>query len=162
MIDAAIIIESPVLPDVARSGSTDGLDLCGKPTGNPEKKRAGIGMPATLYLQQFGDLLYHAFGEYPYHVGSSLTGATWRDVDVRVMLDKEKYAAWGFGDPKKCHENEKWCAFVMAFSALGRQMTGLPIDFQIQETDTANATYSRPEHPRSALILCALRRSNEK
>lgn len=136
------------------------LDLAGKESGNPEKKRAGIGMPTTLYLQQFGDLLFHAFGHYPYHVGSSLTGATWRDVDVRVMLDKEEYAAMGFGDPKRPHENEKWCAYVMAFSALGRQMTGLPIDFQIQETDTANADYARPEHQRSALILCAIRKSN--
>jgi hypothetical protein len=131
-----------------------------RPTGNPTKERSGIGMPATLYLHQFGDLLFHAFGEVAYHVGSSLIGAVWRDVDVRVMLDKEQYAAMGFGDPEHPHENEKWCAFTMAFSELGRKMTGLPIDFQIQETDKANADYHRPDQGRSALMLCALRRGN--
>lgn len=133
-----------------------------RPSGNLKKASSGIGMPTTLYLQQFGDILFHAFGTYAYHVGSSLTGKTWRDVDVRIMLDKEKYAAMGFGDPKAPHENQKWCAYVMAFSLLGRQMTGLPIDFQIQETDTANAEFSQGEgNARNALILCAVRRSKE-
>lgn len=123
------------------------------PTGNPNKTRAGIGMPATLYLKDFGTVLFEAFGEVPYHVGSSLTKPTWRDVDVRIMLDKEKYEAMGFADPKNPHENPRWVAFVKAFSLLGRQMTGLPIDFQIQETDTANADYkSEDGHSRSALF----------
>lgn len=135
------------------------LDLRGKPSGNPKKKRAGIGMPATLHLQYFGDLLFHAFGEYAYHVGSSLNGKTWRDVDVRIMLDKGIYATMGFGDPKRPQENDRWCAYVMAFSELGRKVTGLPIDFQIQETDTANADY--PHHHRSSLIMCAVRRAND-
>jgi hypothetical protein len=127
-----------------------------KPSGNPEKKRAGIGMPATLYLQRFGDLLFRVFGEYPYHVGSSLTGETWRDVDIRIMLDAQKYEAMGFGDPSRPHDNECWCAYVMAFSALGREMTGLPIDFQIQETETANKDFGRAGHARSALIRFTL------
>lgn len=132
-------------------------DLAGKPSGNPKKKSAGIGMPAALYLQHFGRIVYEAFGEFPYHVGSSLDGETWRDVDIRLMLDAEKYAAMGFGDPARPHENERWCAYVMAFSALGRQITGLPIDFQIQETKTANKDY--PKCRRSALILRSLNRA---
>jgi hypothetical protein len=127
-----------------------------KPTGNPKKERAGIGMPTSLYLQEFGEILFHAFGEYAYHVGSSLTGATWRDVDVRVMLDAEKYSAMGFGDPKRQHESARWVAYTMAFSELGRKMTGLPIDFQIQETNTANADY--PESRRSSLLMGPYRR----
>jgi len=129
-----------------------------RPSGNPEKKRAGIGMPATLYLQRFGDVLFRAFGEYPYHVGSSLTGETWRDVDIRIMLDAEEYKAMGFGDPKQPHMNERWCAYVMAFSALGREMTGLPIDFQIQETNTANQEF--PNSQRSCLILFSIVRQD--
>lgn len=130
-----------------------------KPSGNPAKDRAGIGMPATLYLQDFGLVLFDAFGEMAYHVGSSLTGATWRDVDVRVMLDKAEYAAMGLGDPKQQHENPKWVAMSMAFSLLGQKMTGLPIDFQIQETETANAEF---DSPRSALLVGILRRQNRK
>ena len=128
-----------------------------KPTGNPEKKSSGIGMPASLYLQQFGDILLMAFGEVAYQVGSSLMGPTWRDVDVRVMLDPEDYKARGFGDPTNPFLNDRWVAYTMAFSELGRKMTGLPIDFQIQERDTANKQY--PNGGRSALILASVRRS---
>jgi len=130
------------------------LDSC-TPSGNPEKKRAGIGMPATLYLQQFGDIVYQAFGEFPYHVGSSLTGSTWRDVDVRLMLSDNDYAIMGFGDPKCPHENPKWCVFCAAFSELGRRMTNLPIDFQIQQTSLANIEHNKH---RSSLFLCEIRR----
>jgi hypothetical protein len=120
------------------------------PSGNPTKTRAGLGMPAALLVEAYADLLYHAFGETPYQVGSSLTGAIWRDVDIRVMLDDKVYADMGFGDPHFPHANERWCAYVIAFSELGRKMTGLPIDFQIQDTTVAN---EQNDAPRSALIL---------
>lgn len=126
-----------------------------KPSGNPKKVAVGIGMPASIYLQQYGDFLYQAFGVIAYQVGSSLTGP-WRDVDVRVMLDKEVYAAMGFGDPKRPQLNARWCAYVVAFTAVGQKMTGLPIDFQIQELETANA---ESEGGRSALIMTQLQRS---
>lgn len=65
-------------------------------------------------------------------------GPGWRDVDVRLMLDDEVYEAMGFGDPKRPHDNARWVAFTLAFTELGRKMTGLPIDFQIQQTSRAN------------------------
>lgn len=101
-------------------------------------------MPAALKLQRFGSLLWDVFGEPAYQVGSSLRGREWRDVDVRLLLDESNYGAWGLGDPNRPHDNSKWCGLVMAFSALGREMTGLPIDFQIQETVTANAQFDGP------------------
>lgn len=133
----------------------DELKKC-VPSGNPEKKRSGIGMPESLYLSLFGDLLLSAFGEMPYQVGSSLNGETWRDVDIRIMFDTEEYQKWGFGDPESPHTNAKWVAFTMAFSLLGQKITGLPIDFQIQDTDWANKKYDRPHHSRSALFLYKL------
>lgn len=114
-------------------------------------KRPGIGMPTALFFDEFGALVHDAFGEHPYHVGSSLVGKAWRDVDVRLMLDDAQYAAMGLGDPEHPHQNPKWVALVKAFSGLGRQMTGLPIDFQIQATSHANAKF--PSAPRSALGL---------
>lgn len=107
-----------------------------KPTPNP-----GIGMPAALMLDDFGAVVWDAFGEPAYHVGSSLMGKRWRDVDVRLMLDDEQYEAMGLGDPQRTHANPKWVALVRAFSALGREMTGLPIDFQIQQTSRANEQF---------------------
>ncbi len=130
-------------------------------SGNPDKKSPGIGMPATLWLQEFGDLLYLAFGEVPYQVGSSLTGKQWRDVDVRLIMPDEKYQTMGFGDPKNPHESPRWVAYVLAFSALGKQMTGLPIDFQIQSQTEANENKAN-DGVRSALIVGALRRQNRK
>jgi hypothetical protein len=115
----------------------------------PKKWRPGIGMPTALYLDEFGAMVSAAFdGETPYHVGSSLTGKSWRDVDVRLILADEDYERLGFGDPAHPHQNAKWVALVKAFAALAREMTGLPVDFQIQQRTRANAT---EDGPRSAL-----------
>jgi hypothetical protein len=132
------------------------------PSGSDKKERAGIGMPASLWLEEFGDLIYLAFGEVAYQVGSSLTGKVWRDVDIRLILDDTKYQNMGFGDPKDFHsqhQSPRWCAYVMAFSALGKQMTGLPIDFQIQSMTQANDDPAN-DGVRSALIIGAIRRKN--
>ena len=53
----------------------------------------GTGMPHTTLLEAFGQWIYDAFGETAYQVGSSTTGKTWRDVDVRLILDDEQFHA---------------------------------------------------------------------
>jgi len=127
-------------------------------TKSKAKKTVGVGMPEALWLNEFGSLVWSAFGEIPYHVGSSLMRKSWRDVDIRLMLDDDKYEAMGFGNPEHQHRNAKWVAMCMAFSELGRKMTGLPIDFQIQQTTLANKQYSRSGgHWRSALGFTELR-----
>ena len=115
----------------------------------------GVGMPQQILLHQFGKLIFDAFGEWPYHVGSSVFDkAGWRDVDVRVMLDDAEYERVVGGPPVNPPlNNKRWCALCLAFSIVGREMTGLPIDFQIQQTTEANRLYG--DKPRSALILCA-------
>lgn len=114
-----------------------------------------VGFPACLKLQEFGSHVWSAFGEVPYHVGSSLLEKKdWRDVDVRLLLDDGVYASMGFGDPTDQHQNGKWVALCLAFSALGKEMTGLPIDFQIQQRTWANETF---DGLRSALGLVPLR-----
>lgn len=112
-----------------------------------------VGMPQALRLQQFGNDLRAAFGEMAYHVGSSLRNKDgWRDVDVRIMLSDEQWDAQGFGDPAYVHSNAKWRAITLAWSAYGRVLTGLPIDFQLQRRSDANRDYGQPEHQRSALF----------
>lgn len=120
---------------------------------------SGVGMPASLWLNEFGSQVMSAFDAVPYLVGSATgaLGKPWRDVDVRVMLDDEVYAAMGLGDPERTHSNGKWVAMCLAFSALGKAMTGLPIDFQLQQRTWANAKYSGTAHVRSALGFVALR-----
>lgn len=116
-----------------------------------------VGMPATLLLEQFGYQVYAAFGEYPYHVGSSVFHKQWRDVDVRLILEDDVYEQIGLGDPKRPHENEKWVALTLAFSALGKAMTGLPIDFQIQQQTNANTTYSQKDGCVRSALGCIAR-----
>ena len=102
-------------------------------------------MPADLYLEEFGHQIWNAFGATAYHVGSSVFGKEWRDVDVRLLLEDEEYERMGLGDPEHPHQNAKWVSLVMAYSALGKHMTGLPIDFQIQQQSYANKTYSQKD-----------------
>lgn len=118
----------------------------------------GVGMPAELKLHEFGSQVWFAFGEIPYQVGSSVRSKQWRDVDVRVILSDKKWEEYGFGDPERVHRNGKWCALCLAFSALGREMTGLPIDFQIQQATDAD----RYVGDRSALGVIPLRCADSK
>ncbi len=110
-----------------------------------------VGMPQGLMLHAFGSLLWDVFGHEAYHVGSSLRDKSgWRDVDVRVMLPDSEWESLGLGDPENPHRNAKWCGLVLAFSELGKKMTGLPIDFQIQQMSHAN---KHDDGRRSALVV---------
>ncbi|WP_431935812.1 hypothetical protein [Micromonospora sp. RP3T] len=106
------------------------------------------GMPAGIWLTKFGVIVSDYFGRVPYHVGSSLDSKQWRDVDVRLILPDDEFAA-RFGNNRSSDTNPKLAAITLAFAALGQQMTGLPIDFQIQPQSWANEHYPGP---RSALI----------
>jgi len=113
----------------------------------------GVGQPSGMWLEQYGKLLVAVFGYHVYQTGSSLTPkGTYRDVDIRVILPDEEYAALGFTSPENEHGNLKWVAMCLAFAELGKRVTGLPIDFQIQQSSHANANYSQKDgHRRSAL-----------
>ncbi|MFA5056531.1 MAG: hypothetical protein WC485_00320 [Opitutaceae bacterium] len=115
-----------------------------------------------MKLNYFGEILFDAFGTFAYQVGSSLPGdkeRAWRDVDIRIILSDAEYAAMFPGcDPRNEHLCDKWCAFVMAFSTLGRGITGLPIDFQIQQQTYANEHYNGP---RSSIGIVEHRLSKE-
>lgn len=107
-----------------------------------------IGFPASVKLDIFAQKVYDVFGEYPYRVGSSLTHKkNWRDVDIRLILSTEEYEKLELGDPARGPENPKWTAMCFAFSELGKVMTGLPIDFQIQEREYANKCFDGPRDP---------------
>lgn len=114
-----------------------------------------VGMPAALMLDEFGSQVWSAFGELPYQVGSSVRGKVWRDVDVRLMLDRADWDRLELGDPLFPERSGKWVSLCMAYAALGRSMTGLPIDFQIQETSRVQKLYRNK--PRVPLGLVPLR-----
>ena len=114
----------------------------------------GVGMPAALYLCQFGQWIYDAFGETAFHCGSSAESKTWRDVDVRVMFDDEVFDAMFPGYTGAHQSDPKWALICAAISELGRKMTGLPVDFQIQRASDANERYKGIREP---LFLCPVK-----
>jgi hypothetical protein len=107
-----------------------------------------VGMPAGIWLQKFGTIVRDYFGHVAYHVGSSLDRKDWRDVDVRLILPDDEFTA-RFGIHQSSTANRTLSAVTLAFAALGKQMTDLPIDFQIQPQTWANKHYP---FRRSALI----------
>ena len=114
-----------------------------------------VGMPAAMYLHEFGSQVYFVFNDFPHLVGSALTTKQWRDIDVRLILFDDEYAKWGLGDPKYPQHNGKWVSLCKAYSALAKHMTGLPVDFQIQQMTLANKEFAK--QPRSALGFVPLR-----
>ena len=124
-----------------------------------------VGQPQGMLLNEFGQRLEDCFGDVAYQVGSSLGEKTtgWRDVDVRLMLDDEVWEAMQLGNPKNPHYNRKWRSLCIVFSDYGRRLTGLPIDFQLQQRTHANETYSVNKGcHRSALIIADLTHEETK
>lgn len=117
----------------------------------------GCGMPASLYLDQFADHVGAVFGARVYMVGSATHSTAWRDVDVRVLLgDREWKRLFPKLDPRHTseyhwHLDAKWVALTLAFSELGKRLTGLPIDFQVQPARYANEYYPPPACPRNPI-----------
>lgn len=91
--------------------------------GRDDRKRStALGPHDIFLLDQWGRQLYEAFGATAYLVGSVQRGKVdYRDVDVR-MLDPLK-----LGNRPLARRT-----LNVAVSLWGRQVTGLPIDFQFQ------------------------------
>ncbi len=111
----------------------------------------GVGRQNGWLLKVFGMHARQAFGHHAYQVGSSLAEkGGWRDVDVRMILPDDEYAAY-FGDPfTKDHNTSRLMMWDLAWTALGHRMTKLPIDFQFQPWTRANDEF---DGVRSALFI---------
>ena len=113
----------------------------------PAPIQVGVGMPAAILLDAFGEWLHRAFGATAYLVGSAFRGKSWRDVDVRLLMPDDVFHAL-FPGYRYYHQiDSKWALVCAAVSVLGKQQTGLPIDFQIQPVSEANERYPGPRNP---------------
>jgi len=104
----------------------------------------GVGMPAALHLDAFAREINDAFGRIPYLVGTAAQGKQWRDVDVRLILPDDEFDLLFPERRSPDSTSGLWSLMCAALAELGRQRTGLPIDFQIQRRTEANARYSGP------------------
>ena len=97
-----------------------------------------------FHLDQACQLVSKAFGgRPPYLVGTAGVGgaSSYRDVDVRLMLDNEEFAA-------ACPTRERWELLCLSIGAYLTSCTGLPIDFQLQRVSEANARFGdKPRNP---------------
>ena len=76
-----------------------------------------------------------AFDSPPYLVGSATESPDYRDVDLRVILTDEDFDRW-FGDRVLL-----WSLVCLTIGHYLRDVTGLPIDFQIQRMTEANTKH---------------------
>lgn len=83
----------------------------------------------------FGDLGYGVF-----QVGSTLTRANWRDVDVRCILEDESFDALFAANPTRLR------FLNVCVSEWLQARTGLPVDFQFQRQTDANAKFDGPRN----------------
>lgn len=104
--------------------------------------------PNGMKLDNFGQEVREFFGHVPYQVGSSLWTRSWRDVDVRLILPDDEFEALLGKLTKPMALNARWNAACLAWSARGREVTGLPIDFQVQSQSYADENENEgPRNP---------------
>jgi hypothetical protein len=113
------------------------------------KARTDLLTTTEMYhLDQACQVISKAFGgEHPYLVGTAgfanigNDGRPYRDVDVRLMLDDDEFAA-------ACPTRERWELLCLSIGAYLASRTGLPVDFQIQLASEANTKHGgQPRNP---------------
>lgn len=102
------------------------------------RRATSLGPTEMFILRAWGVALRDSFGEMPYLVGSVVRAEPWRDVDVRMMLDPD--------DPLLA-DRHRLITLSHAVTVWGQRVTGLPIDFQFQHRDEANAEHDGRRHP---------------
>lgn len=95
---------------------------------------------AFAYLNVTCRLVKEAYNAPMFIMGSSLRGIGWRDVDVRCIMPVDQFKRLF----PMCYKNYKhrtsdrfWTISCISITALLRQSTGLPIDFQFVAEDLA-------------------------
>ena len=107
------------------------------------KRACLLSTTELYYLNQACIPLARAFGTHPYLVGSAGAdndGGTYRDVDVRLILDDAGFAA-------VCPTLERWELLCVAIGTYLRERTGLPVDFQVQRAREANERFPVNRNP---------------
>lgn len=92
-----------------------------------------------LYLLDHGVAPLRRLCPDIYLVGTVLTSADWRDVDVRMIMDDDEFDAT-FANPLL------WEAFCITATSWLTSLTLLPIDFQVQRMSEANAKHNGPRN----------------
>ncbi len=108
----------------------------------PKRRANYLQLSDFFLLDAWCEQVARMFDAYPYLVGSSATSPTWRDVDVRLMLPDDTFDLLFPGQSRDfTHLHPRLRYLNLAMSVWGQKVTGLPIDFQFQQTSEANRLY---------------------
>ena len=111
-------------------------------------KHIHVGAPACFALEiamQHVNLAFDSYGSYV--VGSALERPDWRDVDIRMIMSDDAFAAEFPNASKGSWEfDSKWLLLTTAISDWLRKQTGLPVDFQFQPQSHANQVHKKPRN----------------
>lgn len=117
-----------------------------------------IGAPAVFALEIACQTVCNAFGGYGcFVVGSSMERPDWRDVDVRLIMSDEDFAALFPDAGSHWEHDQRWLLLTVSVSGYLSKVTGLPIDFQFQPQTHAN---ERHKGKRNAIGLTIHRAEN--
>jgi hypothetical protein len=123
------------------------MSEAGATEASPKRRKVShVGAPACFALTLACQQLNRAFGGFGcYLVGSALERPDWRDVDVRLILADDEFAAL-FPDAgpishARWEFDVRWLVMTTAISAQLSAQTGLPVDFQFQPQSHANARH---------------------
>jgi len=105
-------------------------------------------VPQVFILNQVCLPISRAFGGV-YLVGSCLERRDYRDVDVRCIVSDSEYLRMFPGCFPACEAlHSTWSVLCAAVSVYLQKLTGLPVDFQIQQQTDANTKYGNARrHP---------------
>ncbi len=106
-------------------------------------RATSLGPQDIFLLDQWGRQLHEAFGEMPYLVGSVARSALLpRDVDVRMLIPSRLKRTMLTRSAELAIRTMN-----VALTLWGRQVTGLPIDFQMQTTEEFHKYDSEIRNP---------------
>ena len=89
----------------------------------------GLGEPHHMNLEAACMLVSQAFNETCYLVGTAAVQRDFRDVDVRIIMNDDKFDTL-FGNTGG-GTRAFWTLVSVSVSAWLKQCTGLPVDFQV-------------------------------
>lgn len=117
-------------------------------------RATSLSPPDIYLLDQWGRQLIEAFDNRAYLVGSvARAEREFRDVDVRMLVPDD--AGWIAASKLRLR------TINLAVTLWGRQVTGLPIDFQFQPAEEFHADDGQRRSALGISISVAVREANE-
>lgn len=133
------------MPDDIEEVTPEALKRIGEAAPKDKKRANFLPSPHFFQLNHACLVVVQAFDSHPYLVGSCLIKRDYRDVDVRLILEDEKYDKM-FGNTQSGYLNAFWSLLCTSISMYLSKASDLPIDFQIQRQTQANANHSGQRH----------------